>query len=177
MLTTRLARGDAAAANELMPLVYTRLREVAERLMSRERRDHTLQPTALVHEVYLDLVDNTRTDWKGKTHFMGVACMAMGRYLREHARNRFRQKRGGGWQKVGLHDGIAWKVGSELDATILEDSLSRLAEAGDRPARIVELKFFGGLDTREIAEVLGISVRSVERDWRFARAWLLADLQ
>ena len=168
-----------ASAEELMPLVYQDLRRLAERYMSRERPGHTLQPTALVHEVYLKLVDQTRVSWKGKSHFFAVGAQAMRRLLIDHARGRRREKRGGARQRVTLAESLFPSTESELDfedLLNLDSALDKLAAVEERAARVVELRFFGGMTVPEVAHVLGVSTRTVEGDWTYARAWLRREL-
>lgn len=163
--------------DELMPLVYDELRALARRYMSRERRDHTLEPTALVHEAYLRLVDQTRIDWQGRSHFFAVGARVMRRLLVDHARGRRRAKRGGGSPHVTLVD--APEARREMDyeeLLTLHDALDELARLDARQAHVVELRFFGGLSTDEIAEVVGVSPRTVQGDWAHARAWLGREL-
>lgn len=169
--------GDAAALNEMLPLVYKELRRIALNHLRRERSDHTLQPTALVHEAYLRLVDQTHVNWKNSAQFFGLASTMMRRILVNHAKHRHAAKRGGSVIKVPL-DG-ANDPAEKRDVTLiaLDEALDELAARDERKGRIVELKFFGGLTTKEIAEVLKVSVATVENDWRMARAWLSRELQ
>jgi len=160
---------------QLMPLVYDELRAMAGRYLRGERKDHTLQPTALVHEAFLKLVDQTRVDWKGKTHFFAVSASAMRRILIDHARTKGRRKRGGGWQRV-LLDQAESKELTEADWLNLSEVLDELAKLDPEQARIVELRFFGELTVEEVAHVLGVSKRKVEADWTHAKAWLRAAL-
>ncbi len=169
--------GDAerVTAEELFPVIYDELRRLARGYMSRETPGHTLQPTALVHEAYLKLVDQTRADWKGKTHFYAVGAKVMRRLLVDHARERGALKRGAGWQSVTLSEALDPLGEKPLDPERLldlESALEKLAEIDEREARVVTLRFFGGLTVEQVAEVLGVSKRTVESDWRHARAWL-----
>ncbi len=169
--------GDAerVTAEELFPVIYDELRRLARGYMSRETPGHTLQPTALVHEAYLKLVDQTRADWKGKTHFYAVGAKVMRRLLVDHARERGALKRGAGWQSVTLSEALDPLGEEPLDPERLldlESALEKLAEIDEREARVVTLRFFGGLTVEQVAEVLGVSKRTVESDWRHARAWL-----
>lgn len=181
--------GRRAAADELLPLVYDELRALAASLFRSQRRDHTLQPTALVHEVYARLVkprsetgDNEvggegSGHWTGRAHFFAVAAKAMRQVLANHARDRRAGKRGGDWQRVTLSDKFI--PGSErgLDLLALDEALQALSELDERQGRIVELRFFGEMTSEEIAHVLEVSVSTVEREWRMARAWLSGRLR
>jgi RNA polymerase sigma factor (TIGR02999 family) len=164
--------GDATALNEMLPLVYKELRRIAVNHLRRERSDHTLQPTALVHEAYLRLVDQTRVDWKNSAQFFGIASTMMRRILVNHAKNRQAAKRGGSAIRVPLD--VVGDAGEKRDVTLiaLDEALDDLAARDERKGRVVELKFFGGLTMKEIAEVLKVSIATVENDWRMARAWL-----
>lgn len=168
-----------AAPEELLPLVYDELRALARRYMGWERPGHSLQPTALVHEAYLRLVDNSQVNWRGRTHFLAVSANVMRRLLIDHARGRGRLKRGGDLCRVTLTD---WRQKGE-DAGLrpeelldLDAALERLARVDEREAQVVEMRFFGGLTVAEAAEVLGVSKRTVEQDWTHARAWLQREL-
>jgi RNA polymerase sigma factor (TIGR02999 family) len=164
--------GDESAPDEMLPLVYEELRRLAGYYMSRERSDHTLQPTALVHEAYLRLIDQRHVDWKNRAQFFGLAANMMRRVLVNHARDRAAAKRGGDAQKVSLSMAVDSFERPDVDVIALHEALDQLAGVDPRKSRIVELKFFGGLKTEEIAEVLRISTATVEREWSFARAWL-----
>ncbi len=162
-----------------MPLVYDELRSLARRYMRSERREHTLQPTALVHEAYLRLVDRPRVDWRGRTHFFAVGARVMRHLLIDHARGRGRKKRGGGRYRVTLTDWRAAGGEAGLDPGELLDldaALEKLARVDEREARVVELRFFAGLTVAEVAHALGVSKRTVEQDWTHARAWLRREL-
>ncbi|MBI4908373.1 MAG: sigma-70 family RNA polymerase sigma factor [Acidobacteria bacterium] len=175
-LLSDLQNGKRGAADELLPLVYNELRRIAASYMRRERADHTLQATALVHEAYLQLVDQTRIDWKNRAHFFGVAAQLMRRILVEHARSHHAQKRGGDASKIALDDIINYFPQKEVTLVALDDALKELERLDARQSRIVELRFFGGLTTEEVAEVIGISTATVEREWRAARAFLHSQL-
>jgi RNA polymerase sigma factor (TIGR02999 family) len=164
--------GDEGARERMLPLVYAELRRIAGRYMSGERRDHTLQPTALVHEAYLRLIDQQRIDWKNRAQFVGLAATMMRRILLNHARARSAEKRGGGATRVSVSLLADAAPQPELDVVALHDALERLTALDPRKSHIVDLKFFGGLSTGEIAELLRLSAATVERDWSFARAWL-----
>ena len=175
----RTGASDRASAEELFPHVYNELRMMARRYLSRERPGHTLQPTALVHEAYIKLVDQSKVDWQGRTHFFAVGARVMRNLLIDHARAKGRVKRGGGLRKVTLAEGLTPLGNRELDAEgllTLNDGLDRLAELDPRQAQVVELRFFGGLTVPEAALILGVSERTVEGDWAHARAWLKREL-
>jgi RNA polymerase sigma factor (TIGR02999 family) len=166
---------DPATAEVLFPHVYDELRRLARGYMSRETPGHTLQPTALVHEAYLKLVDQTRVDWRGKTHFFAVGARIMRRLLVDHARGRGAVKRGGGWRAVTLSETLDWLDADALEQEQLLDldrALEELAGIDEREAKVVTLRFFGGLTVEQAAEVVGVSKRTVENDWRHAQAWL-----
>lgn len=158
--------------DEMVPLVYQELRRLASHYLSRERPDHTLQPTALVNEVYLRLLDQRRVDWRNRAQFLGIAASLMRRILVNYARERGAAKRGGGAEQVSLSLVASPSGRGEVELIALEEALERLAQLDERKSRVVELKFFGGLTVDEIAEVLEISGATVEREWAFARAWL-----
>ena len=169
--------GDQAALEKLMPLVYAELRELARRHFRKERPGHTLQPTAVVHEAYFRLVDQTRVTWKNRGHFLAIASQAMRRILIDHARGRDAEKRGGEVEKVTLDFAIASPEPSrEVDLLALDQALDRLKALDGDQAQIVELRFFGGLTIEETAEVMSVSPSSVKRDFRSARAWLFREL-
>lgn len=168
--------GDKGALDDAMPVIYAALRDLAARYMGRERPDHTLTPTALVHEAYLRLVDQRRVDWRNRAHFLGIAANMMRRILVSHARDRVAAKRGGAQDRVSLSM-VGGGTEPEVDVIGLNDALERLAERDERKARVVELRFFGGLTIEETATVLEISAATVEREWTFARAWLLDALE
>jgi RNA polymerase sigma-70 factor (ECF subfamily) len=162
----------ADSPDRMVSLVYAELRRIAASYLRRERQDHTLQPTALVHEAFIRLVDQRQIDWSNRAQFLGLAAVMMRRILVNHARDRVAGKRGGGLEHVPLTlagNGIG---PAEVNLLDLHEALDRLGERDSRKAQIVELKFFGGLTTDEIAETLNISTATVERDWKFARAWL-----
>ena len=160
-----------------MPLVYDQLRAIAAREMRGEGADHTLQPTALVHEAFLRLVDQERVQWQGTAHFCAVAASMMRRILVDHARAKAAGKRGGGAKCVALDEACTPARGSDpLDVLALDDLLRQLGQLNERHARVVELRYFGGLGVRETAQVLGVSPATVKNDWRTARAWLMGQL-
>lgn len=170
-LLSELGNGDPAAAARLLPLVYDELRRLASHYFRRQRSDHTLQPTALVHEAFLRMIDQTQAQWKDRAHFFAVAAKAMRQILVNHAIAKNAEKRGGGRARLALADELV-PVGGEFDAIALDDALKTLAGLDERKARVVELRFFSGLSVEEVAEVLGVSITTVEGDWRMARAWL-----
>ena len=166
--------GDRRALDQMLPLVYEELHRLAAHYLGRERADHTLQPTALVHEAYLRLIDQRRVDWRNRAQFLGVAAGMMRRILVNHARDRAAAKRPGARERISLSNVELPSAAAppEVDLIALEDALLELARLDARKARVVELRFYGGLTMNEIAEVLGISLATVEREWSFARAWL-----
>ncbi len=173
----QLRKGDERAADKLLPLVYDEFRALARHYLAQERGNHTLQPTALVHEAYMKLVDQTRVDWQGRSHFFAVAAQAMRRILVDHARARMREKRGGGRARVTLDDAVALSPQKDEDVLALDEALEKLAKLDARQAKVVELRFFGGLNVDEVAAALNVSKRTVEGDWTFARAWLSRELR
>jgi len=176
-LLANWGQGDEAALEKMTPIVYDELRRLAHRYMQGQRPDHTLQTTALVNEAYLRLVDQTTPSFANRSHFFAVAATAMRQILVNHAKAQQRQKRGGGASKVDLD--TAALISPEQTKTVLDvdEALERLAELDSRKAQVVELKYFGGLNQDEIAEVLKISIVTVRRDWLFARARLYTELQ
>jgi RNA polymerase sigma factor (TIGR02999 family) len=168
--------GDDTAPHRLMPIVYAELRRLAGQYLRRERADHTLQATALVHEAYLKLVDEKRVTWKNRAHFCGIAARLMRQILMEHARGHNAAKRGGGIEKLYLEETRQLAPERAPDLVALDDALKTFATSHPRESEVVELKFFGGLDAREIAEVLKVSSKTVSRDWSFAKLWLLRQL-
>ena len=172
--------GDAGALDRALPLIYDELQDLARRLLAGERAGHTLTPTALVHEAYLKLVDQTRVQWQGRGQFLGVASLAMRRILVNHARDRKRLKRGGDAARIPLTEGLAVAApGAEHDDDFiirLDELLDRLAQFDPRAARVVECRYFAGLDVDETAAALGLGSATVKRDWALARAWLRREL-
>jgi RNA polymerase sigma factor (TIGR02999 family) len=165
-------QGDAAARDELMPLVYRELRRRASAYLRRERPDHTLQPTALVHEAFVRLVGQNRADWKNRDHFFGIAAQMMRRVLVDYARERQRAKRPGAAVRVTLNDDVAAVLPPETEVLELDRALDELASLDARQGHIVELRYFGGLSEQEVATALSISRATVSREWQTARAWL-----
>jgi RNA polymerase sigma factor (TIGR02999 family) len=179
-ITERLvawSNGDMAALDEVIRAVYAELRRMADRYLRMERLDHTLQPTALVHEAYLRLIDQTKVNWQNRAHFLGVAAQMMRRILVDHARTKYRDKRGGGAIRVSLDETVNLSKGQPDDLVALDDAMKRLATIDARKSRVVELRFFGGLSVEETAEVLGVSPQTVLRDWRLAKAWLYEEIK
>ena len=170
------SQGDAKALEELIPLVYVELRRLAEQYLSREDPGHTLQPTAVVHEAYLRLVDQKRVTWKNRGHFFAVAAQTMRRLLVDHARRRDAEKRGGAATRVPLEDAVASTQPREAKVIALDQALGKLATLDATQAKIVELRYFGGLTLDETADLLGTSPSSVGRAFRLARAWLYREL-
>jgi RNA polymerase sigma-70 factor (ECF subfamily) len=168
--------GDKDAPARLMPLVYNELRRQARNYLARERGSHTLQPTALVHEAYLRLVDQTRISWQNRAHFFGIASNMMRRILVDHARAHASEKRGGAAVRLSIEDVQISLEQRASDLIALDEALEKLIEFDERKAKIVEMRFFGGLTDEEIAEVLGVSTRTVLRDWKTARLWLYREL-
>ena len=169
--------GRREALDRVLPLVYEDLHRQATRFMKREQPNHSLQPTALVHEAYLRLIDQRKVKWRNRAHFFGVAAGMMRRILVDHARVRRAEKRGGGWERVTLvGDEVAADAPNEVDILALHQSLERLAAFDPRQERIVELRYFGGLTIEEAAEVVGLSQATVVREWTIAKAWLRANL-
>jgi RNA polymerase sigma-70 factor (ECF subfamily) len=168
--------GDRQALDRLVPLVYAELRRQAQSQLARERGSHTLQPTALVHEAFLRLVDQRTARWQNRAQFFGVAAQLMRRILVDHARARGAAKRGGGALRISLDDAGEPAVSPETDILQLNQALERLAAQDGRQARVVELRYFGGLSTEEAAAVLEVSEVTVKRDWAMAKAWLYREL-
>jgi len=170
------SRGDRTALDQLLPLVYGELRGVAARQLRKERSGHTLQPTALVHEVFIRLVDQRQVDWQNRAHFFGVAAQVMRRILVDHARRHSASKRGDGVPRVPLDEAKDVAASNEIPILALDHALSRLETVDAELARIVELRAFGGLTIEEAAQVLSVSPSTAKRDWRTAKAWLHREL-
>jgi RNA polymerase sigma factor (TIGR02999 family) len=168
--------GDEAALARLTPLVQQELQRIARRCLRAERPDYSLPPTALVHEAYLRLVDTQQVNWQSRSHFLAVAARLMRRVLVDAARSRRRKKRGGGAVQVSLSEGLL-TTERPYDLMTLDDALEALATIDPRRSKVVELRFFGGLDVKETAVVLDVSPETVMRDWKLARAWLRRELQ
>lgn len=176
LLLDRWNHGDKLALEQLMPLVYDELRRMARGALRRQRGGQSMQTSDLLHETYIKLAGKDENDWKNRAHFFGVAATAMRHILVDHARSRIALKRGGLQERLSLKDNIADTDVVSTQVVALEDALKLLTDLDERKCRIVELKFYGGLTNEETAEALDISVETVKRDWRFARAWLLREL-
>lgn len=176
-LLAELTGGNHDVVNALLPLIYDELHGMAEHQLRRERRNHTLNATALVHEAYLKLVDQTRVSWQNRAHFLGVASQAMRRILINYAHQRRAQKRGGEMIATTFDDDLVPRETRVEQLIDLDEALTRLKTLSERQAAVVEYRFFGGLTHEEVAEVLGVSVPTVRRDWRLARAWLRRELE
>jgi len=169
--------GDEAALQQLVPIVHAELRRLAQRQMAGERPGHTLQPTALVNEAYLRLVDLKQMQWQNRAHFFAMGARLMRRILVDFARSRGYQKRGGGAKQVSFTEALDVAEGQATDVVALNDALEALAHVDERKSRVVELRFFGGLSVEETAEVLNVSRETVKRDWKVAKMWLLRHLR
>lgn len=175
-LLWELKDGNKEAEGLLIPLVYMELRRIAAVYLRRESPDHSLQPTALVHEAYLRLTELKKIDWQSRSHFFAVSATIMRRILVDHARASRARKRGDGWDAVSLNEAILPAPERSGDLLDLDEALTRLSELDERQAKIVELRFFAGMSEEETGEALGISARTVKRDWRIAKAWLFKEL-
>jgi RNA polymerase sigma factor (TIGR02999 family) len=171
------SEGDTGAFDRLVPLVYDELRRLAKHYMRDERAGHTLETTALIHEAYLRLIDTSQVRWQNRAHFFSIAARLMRQILVDFARERGYQKRGGGARQVSLDEALLISRERDEDLVALDEALGALAEVDERKARVVELRFFGGLSEKEIAEALQVSAETVRRDWRLAKSWLLRWLQ
>lgn len=176
LLLKEINDGDENAPEKLLPLVYDELRKLARGYLQNERRDHTLQATALVHEAYLRLVDWENVSWQNRAHFFAVAAQIMRRVLVDHAREKKAAKRDGG-QKLTLDEAVSFSRKKEIDLIVLDDALERLAKLDKTQAKVVELRFFGGLTIEETAHTLNISPTTVKREWTAAKAWLYKKLK
>ena len=176
-LLDRWTAGDRAALDEMLPSIYGELRRLAEVYLNRERPDHTLQPTALVHEAYIRLIQQRQVDWRNRAQFLGIAAHVMRRVLLHHAESRSAGKRDGGRQRVTLDEALATvEQAATVDMIDMNAALDRLAALDERQARVVELRVFGGLTIDETATVTGVSAATVKRDWDVARLWLRREL-
>lgn len=176
VLLSRWRAGDREALDALMQLVYDELRRLARHYLQQERRDHTLQSTALVHEAYVRLIGQSPPEWKSRAHFFGVAARLMRQILVDHARNHKAGKRGGNSLKLTLQEGLVGRKGKDLDVVALDDALNHLAQLSPQQSQIVELRFFSGLTIEDTSEVLGVSPANVKRNWTTARAWLFREM-
>ena len=175
-LLERWGKGDDEALETLLPLVYRELRQLAANYLRRERKDHTLQPTALVHEAYLRLARESSNSFNNRNHFLGAAANVMRRVLVDHSRRRNAIKRGSGVPSLDIDQGLDVGVDLRVDLLALDQALTRLAELSPAPARVVELRYFGGLSIEETAAVLGVAPVTVKRHWAFARVWLYREM-
>lgn len=175
-LLIELSNGDRKAVDLLLPVIYDELRKLAANYLRRERPDHTLQPTALVHEAYIRLVDQTRVNWQNRAHFFGVAAQIMRRLLVDHARKHHAEKRGQNFQKLSLDENIDRAVERSSELLALDEALEALALFDQQKARMVELRYFGGLTIEETADVMGVTPTTIKRHWRFAKAWLHGEM-
>ena len=169
-------KGQPDALAQLMPLVYSELRNIAGRYLRKERQDHTLQTTALVHEAYIRLIDQKQANWQNRAQFFGIAAQMMRRILVDHARGHHADKRGSGAAKLSLDEAIEIAEQREVDLIALDDALHTLAAIDPQQCRIVELRYFGGLTVEETAEVVGVSPATIKREWSMAKAWLHREL-
>ncbi len=173
---SRVVAQDQLASEQLMEMLYEDFRSIAVAQLSREQAGHTLDPTALVHEAFLRLIDQNRVHWQGRTHFLAIGAQAMRRVLVDHARGKQRAKRGGGWQRVAIPTELTISKHNERDVLAVDDALNELSKLDPRQALIVELRFFGGMTSEEVAAYLGVSKPTVDRQWRVAKAWLRQQL-
>ncbi len=171
-----LSGGNRSAVDELLPLVYQELKRIAGGQLRNERSGHTLQATALVHEAYLKLVDQRAVSWQNRAHFFGVAAQLMRRILMDYAKAKHREKRGGGLRHVTLDEALVVSEDRASDLVMIDEALTRLEKLDARQAKVVELRFFGGLSVEETAEATGISTPTVKREWAMAKAWLYREL-
>jgi RNA polymerase sigma factor (TIGR02999 family) len=172
----QVSQGNREAADQILPIVYDELKQLAAHYMKSETPGHSLQPTALVHEAFLRLVDQDQVSYQGQTHFFALGAQAMRRILVDHARSRGRQRRGGDRHSVAFDEETVFSRTREEDILVIDDLLQRLAELDSRQAQIVELRFFGGLKVDDVAEALDLSKRTIEAEWTMARAWLRSQL-
>jgi RNA polymerase sigma factor (TIGR02999 family) len=175
-LLVQWSNGDEFALERLMPLVYDELRLIARRYMSGQNDQHTFQTTDLIHEAYLKLAGEENREWENRSHFFGVAAKAMRHILIDHARTRQRKKRGGSKHKISFREGNVISPERAGEFIALDDALNKLEELDERKARVVEMRYFGGLTIEETAEILKVTSRTVKRDWKFSKTWLLREL-
>jgi RNA polymerase sigma factor (TIGR02999 family) len=176
-LLCSVVEGEERCAENLMPVVYDQLRALAGKMLESERPGATLQPTALVNEAYLRLIDQTRVDWKGRSHFFAIGATIMRRILVDYARAKNRYKRGGGWKRVELEGAAELSIGRDDDVLAVDEALEKLKSIDPVQAKIVEMRFFGGMTVAEVAEVLQVSKRKIEYEWQMIRAWLRRELE
>ena len=176
-LLRRWRDGDEGALNKLTPLVYDELHRLAHKYIRRERPGHTLQTTALVNEAYVRLVDQNSVDWQNRAHFFGVAAQVMRHILVDYARQQTAVKRGGGVERFNLDEGLIVSKESAAELVALDEALKALSNLYPRRSKVVELRYFGGLNNKEASEILNVSETTIERDWRFARAWLFREMR
>jgi RNA polymerase sigma-70 factor, ECF subfamily len=167
-----IQKGDETAVSRLLPIVYGELRRLAAHYMRRERSGQTIQATELVHEAYIRLVGQERIDWQGRSHFLAMAATSMRRILVDRARRKMADKHGGGGEKIELEEGILFSPQKSKEIIAVDEALKRLEKMSSRQSRVVELRFFGGLEMEEIAKIEGVSLRTAKQDWSLARAWL-----
>jgi RNA polymerase sigma factor (TIGR02999 family) len=176
-MLVQLSEGNSQMVEDILPLIYNELRKLAGNYLRRERSDHTLQPTALVHEAYIKLIDQTQVKWQNRAHFFGIAANIMRRILVDYARQHKAEKRGGAAEKLPLEEEILIvSEGKSAELLALDEALENLAKMDPQKSKIVELRYFGGLSVEETAEVLGVSEITVKRHWRMAKAWLYGQL-
>ena len=175
-LLAQWAAGDAAALDSLIPLIYEDLHRIAARHLRREKPEHTLQATALINEVWLRLAGEQTISWQNRAHFFGVSAEIMRRILVDHARRKQAGKRGGGIATIALDENVDWSNERDLSLVALDDALVELARLDPQQSKVVELRFFAGLNVEETAEVMGVSPTTIKREWRTARAWLLQEM-
>ena len=175
-MLSELAGGNRSIVDAMMPLMYSQMHQMAERQLRRERADHTLNATALIHEAYVKLIGQEKVSWQNRAHFMSVAAMAMRRILINYAKSRRAEKRGGGNAVATFNEEFHNRQAKAEELIDLDEALSNLAGFNERQAKVVEFSFFGGLTHKEIAEVLKVSVPTIHRDWRLAKAWLSAQM-
>ncbi len=177
-ILSNVSADNKGSVDELMPQVYDEFKSLAKHYLYNERADNTLSPTELVNEAYFKLLDHKRIDWQGKTHFFAIGANIMRRILVDHARGKSRIKRGGNLFKVELDDhlGLSLSIDNDEDILALDEALQMLAKANERQAKIVEMRFFGGMKVQEVADALGVSKRTIEGDWTMAKAWLRREL-
>ncbi|NGP87219.1 sigma-70 family RNA polymerase sigma factor [Fodinibius halophilus] len=176
-LLVQASSGDQQAYDKLFPMVYNRLREIAHRQLGKEHTEHTLQKTELVHEAYLKLTDINKLDWQNRAHFFAIATKAMRQILIDYARKKTAQKRGGQQQRISFEEGKIDLDRHAQDLIALNDLIDKMAEFDERKSRVAEMRFFTGMTNREIAEILDVSTRTIDRDWLKARSWLHKELK